>query len=78
MANLYLQDKTKYQVVATLLYVFSGPMGNQYNYICAGVIITITVSYTHLDVYKRQGASCLDGTTTCATSCRPTTPGCAA
>jgi len=41
MANLYLQDKTKYQVVATSLYVFSGPMGNQYNYICAGVIITI-------------------------------------
>ena len=31
MANLYLQDKTKYQVVATSLYVFSGPMGNQYN-----------------------------------------------
>ena len=29
MANLYLQDKTKYQVVATSLYVFSGPMGNQ-------------------------------------------------
>ena len=41
MANLYLQDTTKYQVVATSLYVFSGPMGNQYNYICAGVIITI-------------------------------------
>ena len=41
MANLDLQDKTKYQVVATSLYVFSGPMGNQYNYICAGVIITI-------------------------------------
>lgn len=41
MANLYLQDKTKYQVVATSLYVFTGPMGSQYNYICAGVIITI-------------------------------------
>ena len=41
MANLYLQDKTKYQVVSTSLYVFTGPMGNQYNYICAGVIITI-------------------------------------
>lgn len=41
MANLYLQDKTKYQVVSTSLYVFSGPMGSQYNYICAGVIITI-------------------------------------
>lgn len=41
MAILYLQDKTKYQVVSTSLYVFSGPMGSQYNYICAGVIITI-------------------------------------
>ena len=41
MANLYLQDKIKYQVVSTSLYVFSGPMGSQYNYICAGVIITI-------------------------------------
>jgi multiple sugar transport system permease protein len=41
MANLYLQDKTKLQVVATSLYTFTGPLGNQYNYICAGVIITI-------------------------------------
>ena len=41
MANLYLQDKTRYQVVSTSLYVFSGPMGSQYNYICAGVILTI-------------------------------------
>ena len=41
MAILYLQDKTKYQVVSTSLYVFSGPMGSQYNYICAGVLITI-------------------------------------
>lgn len=31
MANLYLQDKTKYQVVSTSLYVFTGPMGSQYN-----------------------------------------------
>jgi multiple sugar transport system permease protein len=41
MANLYLQDKSRLQVVATSLYTFTGPMGNQYNYICAGVIITI-------------------------------------
>ncbi len=41
MAGLYLQDKTRYQVVSTTLYVFTGPMGSQYNYICAGVIITI-------------------------------------
>lgn len=41
MAGLYLQDKTRYQVVSTALYVFTGPMGSQYNYICAGVIITV-------------------------------------
>ena len=41
MAGLYLQDKTRYQVVSTALYVFTGPMGSQYNYICAGVLITI-------------------------------------
>ncbi|MCI1269402.1 MAG: carbohydrate ABC transporter permease [Ruminococcus sp.] len=41
MANLYLQDKNKYQVISTSLYAFTGPMGNQYQYICAGVIITI-------------------------------------
>lgn len=41
MANLYLQDKSKYQVMSTSLFVFSGPMGSQYNYICAGVLITI-------------------------------------
>lgn len=41
MAQLYLQDKTRFQVVSTSLYVFTGPMGSQYNYICAGVIITI-------------------------------------
>ena len=41
MANLYLQDKNLYQVVSTSLYTFTGPMGSQYQYICAGVIITM-------------------------------------
>ena len=41
MANLYLQDKSKYQVVSTSLFTFTGPMGSQYQYICAGVIISI-------------------------------------
>lgn len=41
MSNLYLQDKSKYVTVATSLYTFTGPFGNQYNYITAGVIITI-------------------------------------
>ena len=41
MANLYLQDKNLYQVVSTSLYTFTGPMGSQYQYIRAGVIITM-------------------------------------
>lgn len=41
MANMYLQDKNKYVTVATSLFKFTGPMGSQYNYICAGVIITM-------------------------------------
>ena len=40
-ANLYLQDKNSFVTVATSLFKFTGPLGNQYNYICAGVIITM-------------------------------------
>ena len=40
-ANLYLQDKNRLVTVATSLFKFTGPLGNQYNYICAGVIITM-------------------------------------
>lgn len=40
-ANLYLQDKNHFVTVATSLFKFTGPLGNQYNYICAGVIITM-------------------------------------
>lgn len=40
-ANLYLQNKNRLVTVATSLFKFTGPLGNQYNYICAGVIITM-------------------------------------
>lgn len=40
-AQLYLQDKTRYSTVATSLYTFTGPLGSQYNLICAGVIISM-------------------------------------
>ena len=40
MSNLYLQDQDL-KTISTALYTFTGPYGNQYNYICAGVIITI-------------------------------------
>lgn len=41
MANLYLQNKSLYVTVSTSLYTFTGPYGNQYNFITAGVLITI-------------------------------------
>lgn len=41
MSNLYLQDKTKLVTISTSLYTFTGPYGSQYNYISAGVIVTI-------------------------------------
>lgn len=39
-ANLYLQSKNL-RTVAISLYTFTGPLGNQYNLICAGVIISL-------------------------------------
>ncbi len=41
MASLYLQDKKRLGTVATSLYTFTGPLGSQYNLICAGVIISM-------------------------------------
>lgn len=41
MVSLYLQDKKAFPVVSTSLFTFTGPMGSQYNYICAGVLITV-------------------------------------
>lgn len=40
-AQLYLQDKSRLSTVSTSLYKFTGPLGNQYNLICAGVIISL-------------------------------------
>lgn len=39
-AGLYLQNPSL-RTIAISLYTFTGPMGNQYNYICAGVIISL-------------------------------------
>ena len=40
MSNLYLQ-LPELKTISVALYVFTGPYGSQYNYICAGVLITI-------------------------------------
>lgn len=40
-AKLYLQNQKTLPTVATSLYTFVGPLGSQYNLICAGVIISL-------------------------------------
>ena len=53
-ANLYLQNKNLYVTVATSLFKFTGPLGNQYNYICAGVIITMLPALIIFIICQKQ------------------------
>ena len=53
-ANLYLQDKNSLVTVATSLFKFTGPLGNQYNYICAGVLITMIPALIIFIVCQKQ------------------------
>ncbi len=53
-AQLYLQDKTRLCTVATSLYTFTGPMGSQYNLICAGVIISLLPALIVFIVCQKQ------------------------
>ena len=53
-AQLYLQDKSRLRTVATSLYTFTGPLGNQYNMICAGVIISLLPALILFIVCQKQ------------------------
>lgn len=53
-AQLYLQDKTRLCTVATSLYTFTGPLGNQYNLICAGVIISLLPALIVFIICQKQ------------------------
>lgn len=53
MSNLYLQAP-ELRTISTALYTFTGPFGNQYNYICAGVIITIIPILILFLVFQKQ------------------------
>ena len=53
MSNLYLQSK-ELKTISTALYAFTGPYGNQYNYICAGVIITIIPIFILFLIFQKQ------------------------
>lgn len=52
-ANLYLQDKDLH-TIATSLYTFVGPMGSQYNLICAGVIISLLPALIVFIIFQKQ------------------------
>ncbi len=53
MSNLYLQ-LPQLRTISTALYTFTGPYGNQYNYICAGVLITIIPILLFFLVFQKQ------------------------
>ena len=51
--NLYLQNEDL-KTISTALYKFTGPYGNQYNYICAGVLITIIPIFVLFLIFQKQ------------------------
>ena len=53
MSNLYLQNQDL-KTISTALYTFTGPYGYQYNYICAGVIITIIPILILFLIFQKQ------------------------
>lgn len=53
MSSLYLQA-SQLKTISTALYTFTGPYGNQYNYICAGVLITIAPILILFLFFQRQ------------------------
>lgn len=52
-ANLYL-NKKELKTMAISLYTFTGPLGNQYNLICAGVIISLLPALIVFVLCQRQ------------------------
>lgn len=52
-ANLYL-NKDGLRTIAISLYTFTGPLGNQYNLICAGVIISMLPSLLVFVLCQKQ------------------------
>ena len=52
-SSLYLQSK-ELKTISTALYTFTGPYGSQYNYICAGVLITIIPILIIFLVFQKQ------------------------
>lgn len=53
MSSLYLQSN-ELKTISTALYRFTGPYGNQYNYISAGVLITIIPILVLFLIFQKQ------------------------
>ncbi len=52
-SNLYLQ-RPELRTISTALYAFTGPYGSKYNYICAGVLITIIPLLVFFLLFQKQ------------------------
>lgn len=52
-SSLYL-TLPELKTISTALYTFTGPYGNQYNYICAGVLITIAPILIFFLIFQKQ------------------------
>lgn len=52
-SSLYL-TLPELKTISTALYTFTGPYGNQYNYICAGVLITILPILIFFLIFQKQ------------------------
>lgn len=52
-SSLYLQNE-ELKTISTALYTFTGPYGNQYNYICAGVLITIAPILIFFLIFQKR------------------------
>jgi ABC-type glycerol-3-phosphate transport system permease component len=52
-SSLYL-TQPNLKTISTALYTFTGPYGNQYNYICAGVLITIIPILALFLIFQKQ------------------------
>ena len=53
MGKTYLMDK-EIRTMSTSLYTFVGPMGSQYNLICAGVLISIFPAFLVFILCQKQ------------------------
>ncbi len=62
LSGLYLQDKDKFATVSNILYSFTGPYGNKYNLISAGVIMSIIPMLIIFMIFQKRIYNSINGT----------------